>query len=370
MSKSKKGKEPEPSALELLNEAEMEKERLRAIKLKKVQAVWAKQVKTDLARERKRLAKKAAEWKKKEQERVDKELYFAARTGLLSEVESLILDQGAINGGYRDGDTDTAYTIATKEGHVHIVEWFDAGGETNRRGLFEQSTLDEELFTAARNSNIRGARQALARGAVPDGHKNFWGVTALHKAVVRKKNGGLPMMQLLLQAGADVNSVDGKDGSTPLHKAASLGIEDRVHWLIVHGAQFNLQDFKGRTPLHLATDHGHTRTAQLLVNHGANIRIKDHIERTAADLARARDNDDITDFLSGVPWNIAETRADRKLIFQAAMEKANAGLKQQKEEKRRSRLKSSEGKVESSSSAGEGRTRMKTKKSSIFFRKK
>ena len=67
MSKSKKGKEPEPSALELLNEAEMEKERLRAIKLKKVQAVWAKQVKTDLARERKRLAKKAAEWKKKEQ---------------------------------------------------------------------------------------------------------------------------------------------------------------------------------------------------------------------------------------------------------------------------------------------------------------
>ena len=104
-----------------------------------------------------------------------------------------------------------------------------------------------------------------------------------------------------LEAGADVNSVDGKDGSTPLHKAASLGIEDRVHWLIVHGAQFNLQDFKGRTPLHLATDHGHTRTAQLLVNHGANIRIKDHIERTAADLARARRNDDITDFLSGVP---------------------------------------------------------------------
>ena len=50
------------NASRLQGEAEMEKERLRAIKLKKVQAVWAKQVKTDLARERKRLAKKAAEW--------------------------------------------------------------------------------------------------------------------------------------------------------------------------------------------------------------------------------------------------------------------------------------------------------------------
>ena len=101
MFKSKKNKEKEPTALELLNEAEMEKERLRAIELKRVQAVWAKQVKTDLERERKRLAKKAAEWKRKEQERVDKELYFAARTGLLPKVESLIVDQGAVNGAYR-----------------------------------------------------------------------------------------------------------------------------------------------------------------------------------------------------------------------------------------------------------------------------
>ena len=370
MSNSKKSKEPEPSALELINEAEIEKERLRAIELKKVQVVWAKQVKTDLARERKRLAKKAAEWKKKEQERVDKELYLAARTGLLSEVESLIVNHGAVNGAYRDGDADTAYTIASKQGHMHIVEWFDAGGETNRHGLFEQKTLDEELFTAARNSNIRGARQALVRGALPDGHKNFWGVTALHKAVVRKRNGGLPMMQLLLEAGADVNSVDGKDGLTPLHKAASLGIADRVHWLIVHGALFDLQDLKGRTSLHLATDHGHIRTAQLLVNHGANIRIKDYIGRTAADLARAREYDDITDFLCGVPWNIAETRADRKLIFKAAMEKANAGLKQQKEEKQRARSHSPEGKNGTLSLAGAGKTKVKKKKSLSFFKKK
>lgn len=339
MSKTKKGKEKEkePTALELLNEAEMEKERLRAIALKRVQDVWARQVKTDLERERKRLAKKAAEWKKQEQERVDKELYFAARTGILSKVESLVVDQGAVNGAYRDGDSDTAYTIAQKSGHTHIVEWFDAGGETNRRGLFEQNTLNEALFTAARDSNVKAARQALVRGAEPDGHRNFWGVTALHKAVVRKKMGGLPMMQLLLEAGAEVNHVDGKNGFTPLHKAASLGLTDHVHWLILHGGLFDVQDFNGCTPLHLATDHGHLQTVQLLVNHGANIRIKDNVERTPADLALARDYEDIIDFLCGVPWNIAETRADRKLIFKAAMEKANAGLRQKEEDKRRVR---------------------------------
>ncbi len=324
----------EPSALEKLNAAEMEKEAERAEELKRVMAVWEKQVKSDLRREQKRLEKKAREWKIAEQARVDRELYEYARIGLLPKVEVLVCDCGAVNGAYRSGDNDTAWTIAEKMGHAHVVQWFEAGGNTNRANLAEQTELDQALFQACRDSDIRLARSLLEKGARPDGHKNFWGVTALHKAVVRKREGGLPMMQLLLEAGASVNRCDGKTGMSPLHKAAARNSVEKCHWLVLHGALIDAQDHVQRTPLHHATDFGHTRTMKLLVNHGASIKIQDNAGRTPADLARARSHRDIVQFLEGVPWNIAETRADRKLIFKAAMEKANKALGEQKEARR------------------------------------
>ena len=46
----------------------------------------------------------------------------------------------------------------------------------------------------------------------------------------------------------------------------------------------------------------------------------------------------IIEFLDGVPWNIAETKADRRLIFKKAMEEVERSLNERKEKKRQSRL--------------------------------
>jgi hypothetical protein len=335
----KKDKEKEPSALELLQEAEEEKQKIREIELEEAKQRWNNQQKQDLLEEKRRLKQKAKEWKEKEQRRVDKELWFAAKSGILSKVESLVIDGGAVDGAFRGGDNRSASEIAEDEGFMHIVEWFELGKKSARTAKrwarSEQKDLDEELYQACRSSDLEEVKVLLAKGAFPDGHQNFWGVTALHKATLRGKKGGIPTMQLLLQAGANVNQVDKKDGSTPLHKAAERGLATKVEWLLLHGASINAIDHKLQTALHRATDHGHTGTVKLLVNHGADIKIKNITQRDAANIAFIRGYNDITQFFDHVPWNIAETRADRRLIFQKAMREAEKALSDKKEQRRK-----------------------------------
>ena len=342
MSCFEKKEEEGPSALEILQEAELEKQKIREIELEQATQIWTDQQKNDLIEERRRLKKRAKEWKEQEQKRVDMELWYAAKQGVLSKVASLILEGGAVDGSFRGGDNWSASEVAAHEGFTHIVEWFELGEKSartlKRHHCKNQAELDEELYQACRDSNFEQVQELLAEGARPDGHKNFWGLTALHKSTTRKRKGGLPTMQLLLDAGANVNQIDGKDGSTPLHKAAERGLSKKVEWLLVHGADINLQDHAGETALHCATDHGHVKTVKLLVNHGADLKIKNRAQRDASNIGVIRKHHKIIEFLDGVPWNIAETKADRRLIFKKAMEEVERSLNERKEKKRQSRL--------------------------------
>ena len=355
-----------PSLLEILQEAEEGKQKMREVELNFAKQRWIDQQVQDLVNEKARLKKSAKKWRIKEQKRVDKALWHAARIGVLSQVESLVIDGGAIDGAYRDGDNWSASEVAEEEGFTHIVEWFELGKRSARTAKrwarSEQKELDEELYQACRDSNFEEANVLIAEGAFPDGHQNFWGVTALHKSTLRKKKGGIPTMQLLLQAGANVNQVDGKDGSTCLHKAAEKGWATKVEWLLLHGANINALDHKFETALHRATDHGYTTTVKLLVNHGADIKIKNRTQRDAANIATVRQHTDIVDFLTGVPWNIAETRADRRLIFQQAMKEAEKVLSDKKEEKRLARAETNARVLMESRSEKKKKSRSKSKK--------
>lgn len=62
----------------------------------------------------------------------------------------------------------------------------------------------------------------------------------------------LATVQLLVQAGADVNAVNA-DGNSALHPTASLGMVRVIQWLADHGAKIDVKNKGGRTPLDLAT---------------------------------------------------------------------------------------------------------------------
>ncbi len=58
-------------------------------------------------------------------------------------------------------------------------------------------------------------------------------------------------VQILVEAGADVNTVNEAD-FTALHGAAMRGLNEVVQYLVKHGAHLNARDFRGRTPYRLA----------------------------------------------------------------------------------------------------------------------
>ncbi len=149
------------------------------------------------------------------------------------------------------------------------------------------------------------------------------GLTALHVAT---RKGGLVMVRMLLEHGADIEALD-KQGHTPLATAllarntlvadylvkqgAKLdpdallqetvrqGSADRdvLDFLIKRGANLDAPDAQGNTPLHLAILFGHRVIAKHLVQKGANIDTTDQAGRTPLQLAIERGEKDIEQIL-------------------------------------------------------------------------
>ncbi|CAF3700278.1 unnamed protein product [Adineta steineri] len=71
------------------------------------------------------------------------------------------------------------------------------------------------------------------------------GATALHVACAK---GYLDVIDILLRAGANINSVD-NDGWTPLHAAAHWDKHDIIKFLLERNADLDSKNFAGQTPL-------------------------------------------------------------------------------------------------------------------------
>ncbi|GLB00254.1 hypothetical protein AtubIFM57143_009300 [Aspergillus tubingensis] len=78
----------------------------------------------------------------------------------------------------------------------------------------------------------------------------------LHYAACRKDGRAIPIMEHLLQRGADVNEFGYPAflhfGGTPLHAASYQGNLPAVNWLLEHGANPGVEDAQGSKPLDLA----------------------------------------------------------------------------------------------------------------------
>ncbi len=77
-------------------------------------------------------------------------------------------------------------------------------------------------------------------------------------------------IQLLLDAGADVNATD-DDGETALIAAARGGHTEAAQILLDAGADVNATDIQEQTALITAAQWGHTETVQALLVAGAEV---------------------------------------------------------------------------------------------------
>ncbi|CAE7527612.1 ANKRD31 [Symbiodinium natans] len=106
----------------------------------------------------------------------------------------------------------------------------------------------------------------------------------IHLAV----QGCLENVQLLINAGADVNArvkVDGADHFCPLHDAVFFRDVDMVQYLLEKGASVNALNLDRMTPLHVAAKMGASEVAELLVRNEADTELRDESNRSALEVA-------------------------------------------------------------------------------------
>jgi ankyrin repeat protein len=111
------------------------------------------------------------------------------------------------------------------------------------------------------------ARWLMERGLSPN-LSNWLGIKPLHRCAAKSD---LLIADVLLEFGADINSIDTEWCSTPLAWAARHGQKDMVEWLLKKGADPTQPENElWARPLAWAERRGYKEIAELLKQHGAN----------------------------------------------------------------------------------------------------
>jgi hypothetical protein len=113
------------------------------------------------------------------------------------------------------------------------------------------------------------------------------------------ENGHVPVVQALLQAGADVNKAM-DDGATPLSMASQNGHLPVVQALLQAGADVDKAKDTGATPLYFASGNGHVPVVQALLQGGADVDNATDDDATSLMVARYQGHTAIVRLLEGV----------------------------------------------------------------------
>ena len=105
-------------------------------------------------------------------------------------------------------------------------------------------------------------------------------------------------VKAVMDEGFDLNSeIDYKYNYKTLGLAASLNRTGIIEYLLLRGADVNIQDLQGNTPLMHAVINFQYDTIKFLIDNGADLNLRDKYGFTAADKARFRGLTSIANFL-------------------------------------------------------------------------
>ncbi|CAF3870919.1 unnamed protein product [Adineta steineri] len=166
-------------------------------------------------------------------------LHAAASCGNLDIVKYL-LSRGAIV-DVCNNEGELAIDIAEGDDIIAYLE-----EDMRRKGIDDQQSrnYEHQLMIKHAQDSLNNNKNGLKSTADAIVHSRT-GATALHVAAAK---GYLDVIDLLIRAGANLNSVD-NDGWTPLHAAAHWDKHDILKYLVERNANIDAKNYAGQTPL-------------------------------------------------------------------------------------------------------------------------
>uniref|UniRef100_A0A0X3P756 K Homology domain-containing protein n=1 Tax=Schistocephalus solidus TaxID=70667 RepID=A0A0X3P756_SCHSO len=181
---------------------------------------------------------------------------------------------------------------ACLSGDEEAVKLFLSSGEcdVNEIGIDGETVL----ACAVSKNAVPIVELLLQRGADPNPKEKKVESVPLIEAA---KDGHTDVVRLLLQYGASVSQVS-NNGYTALHYAATNGHLDCVRLLLQYKSPLEVQNENGHTPLMEAASNGHIEVARCLIEHGAYINTySTEFKESALTLASYKGHADMVNFL-------------------------------------------------------------------------
>ena len=178
-------------------------------------------------------------------------LLKASSNGDLEQVRNLL--ESGYNIDERSQDGLTPLMMACISGQFEVASYLLSLGAS----LNSRTPIDSQDESAASTFGYYG---------IFKDEDTFFGITPLFLA---SKTGASDIVQLLLQKGADVNSIT-RGGASAIYIACQMGNSEVVKLLLDSKADPNLLTDFGWSPLFVAAYKGHLNTVQLLLDAGVD----------------------------------------------------------------------------------------------------
>lgn len=126
-------------------------------------------------------------------------------------------------------------------------------------------SAENSIHRAAHQGDVALLQELLAKKGIDVDARDSFGGTALHGAMFQEN---ITIVEMLLDAGFDINAIGPRNGYTPLHDAVWANNIPAARLLLAKGARTDIKGKDGMTPYEKAVNEGKTEIAELLQKAG------------------------------------------------------------------------------------------------------